>query len=226
MVESVAIEFDDEPAVRGDLHLPLNSSRPAVVLTHGAGGDRNGPLLKALAETFAAAGSAALRCDLPYRQRRPKGPPSPSGAARDREGLRRAMTALGERTGARVCLGGSSYGGRQASILASETPSETPPAALLLLSYPLHPPGKPERLRVEHFPAVSAPAFFAHGSRDAFGTIEEMETHMRRLGGPSELLVFEGAAHGLVGRRDSEAKTRVTAERIVEGFFAFIKRCV
>ena len=110
------------PAVRGFLHRPAVESRRAVVLTHGAGGNSGGPLLVALATTFADRGLTALRCDLPYRQARPTGPPSPSRAARDREGLKHAVLAMRRMASDNVVLAGHSYGGRQASMLSAAEP--------------------------------------------------------------------------------------------------------
>jgi len=90
-------EFVDhrvEPHIRGFLHLPATPNGNALVLTHGAGSNAQAPLLIALAETFSAAGFTVLRCDLPYRQARPYGPPGPGDAARDRAGLKNAIAAL------------------------------------------------------------------------------------------------------------------------------------
>src|SRR5271167_723887 len=144
---------DSDPAVRGFLHYPRTTSGDALVLTHGAGSNSQAPILVAMAVAFAEAGFTVLRCDLPYRQERPHGPPSPGGSARDREGLLNAVQALAELDSFnRVFLGGHSYGGRQASMLAAADPGLV--EGLLLLSYPLHPPRKPAQVRTAHFPAL------------------------------------------------------------------------
>src|SRR5947207_13067111 len=108
---------DDTPAVRGFLHRPSTASGDSLVLTHGAGGTCNAPLLVALAEKFADAGWTVLRCDLPFRQLRPHGPPRGNGSE-DRDGLRRAVQVLRKLVPERrrVFLGGQSYGGRQATV--------------------------------------------------------------------------------------------------------------
>ena len=116
--------------MRGFLHQAETAGGDALVLTHGAGSNCEAPLLVGLAEQFAAAGVTVLRCDLPYRQRRPKGSPFPSGAAEDREGLRRAVAVAREFAAGRIYMGGQSYGGRQATILASEAPGENGGAKL------------------------------------------------------------------------------------------------
>jgi hypothetical protein len=159
-----------EPPVRGHLH-PA-SGHDGLVLTHGAGGNMDTPLLVAVAEAFAARGVWALRCNLPYRQARPNGPPSPSGAVRDREGLRAALSVLRERAPGRLFLGGHSYGGRMASILAAAEPTLV--SGLLLQSYPLHPPGKSKDLRTAHLPAIRVPVLFVHGTTDPFASPEEL----------------------------------------------------
>ncbi len=208
--------FPDAPAVRGSLHRAEVAGGDALVLTHGAGSNCHAPLLVGLAEAFAAAGVAVLRCDLPYRQRRPKGPPSPSTAAEDREGLRRAVGVAREFSAGEVFLGGQSYGGRQATILASEDPDLV--AALLLLSYPLHPPGKPGRLRTAHFPRLQTPALFAHGSRDPFGSLDEMNEALPLMPAHHRLLEFEGASHGLVRAREGPGALKAVALKVVGAF--------
>src|SRR5271166_4601084 len=130
-----------ETPVRGFLHGAGKASDGFLVLTHGAGGNSNAPLLVALADRFAGSGLAVLRCDLPYRQRRQRGAPSPSDAKTDQAGLQRAVTLMKEQFPGPALLGGSSYGGRQASMLVASEPALV--EGLLLLSYPLHPPGRP-----------------------------------------------------------------------------------
>jgi uncharacterized protein len=182
--------------IRGWLHEPqTNASGKGLVIAHGAGSNCESPLLRAVAETFAGAGFHVLRCDLPYRQVRPTGPPLPGAAARDREGLQRASEAMREITPEFVILGGHSYGGRQATLLAAESP--TIADALLLLSYPLHPPRKAEQLRTQHFPQLRTPALFIHGTRDPFGSIEEMTAALTAILAQHQLVAIEKAGHEL-----------------------------
>ncbi len=149
-------DLNAEPAVRGFLHQLRQSNGDALVLTHGAGANCQSKLLIAIATAFADEGFLVLRCDLPFRQARPHGPPFPAMAARDRQGLERAVNVLRGKTSGQVFLGGHSYGGRQATMLAAEQPDLI--AGLLLLSYPLHPPRKPTELRTAHFPKLASPA--------------------------------------------------------------------
>lgn len=181
--------------VRGWLHHPSGSRRKqGLVITHGAGSNANSPLLVAVAEAFSDQGYPVLRCDLPYRQSRPAGPPIPGGSARDREGLRRAVLVMREITES-VILGGHSYGGRQSTMLAAEDPGIS--EMLLLLSYPLHPPRKPEQLRTAHFENLRTPALFIQGARDPFGRIEEMEAALTLIPGRTKLVAIEKAGHEL-----------------------------
>lgn len=214
MGDSVERFTDDsgEAAVRGALHRPGAAGGDVLVLTHGAGSHHDAPVLRAVAEAFAAHRTTVLRCDLPFRQARPKGPPSPAGAARDRAGLRRAVEVMRARCPGRVLLGGASYGGRQATLLVAEHPGLVD--GLLLLAYPLHAPGRPEAPRAAHFPRIRTPALFVHGTRDPFATIDELNAARATLGGASALVVVDGAGHDLGGRRTPFAETipaRLTA---------------
>jgi predicted alpha/beta-hydrolase family hydrolase len=203
-----------DPPVRGVLHRATLAGRDALVLTHGAGGDCNTPLLQTLATTFASRGVTTLRCDLPFRQARRRGPPSPAAGERDREGLRRAVAAVGALTGGAVSLGGHSYGGRQASMLAAAHPGLV--HALLLLSYPLHPPGRPSPARTGHWPSLQTPALFVHGSADPFGSLDEVSAATRLVAGPVRLMTVDGAGHDLVRGRDRTVLARAVVDAFLD----------
>lgn len=161
-----------------------------------------------MAGALAAAGVTVLRCDLPFRQARPAGPPPPGSAARDRRGLRDAVLALRRLVPGRVRLGGHSYGGRQATLLAAEEPAVA--AGLLCLAYPLHPPGRPAAPRTEHFPRLTVPALFVHGTRDPFGSPEELRAALALIPAATGLVLAEGAGHDL-GRHDAVVRDAVRA---------------
>jgi len=185
----------EEPEIRGFLHRPAQESARGLVLTHGAGSNCNAPLLVAIANQFCAAGITVLRCDLPFRQRRPSGPPSPASAAADRAGLRRATLALQRIVPGPIILGGHSYGGRQSTMLAAEEPAIA--AVLLLLSYPLHPPNKPAQLRTQHFPQLRVPAIFVHGTADSFGTLAELSAAVAMIPARTRIIEVAKAGHDL-----------------------------
>ncbi len=139
------IDVEGDPPVRGILHLAAASGADGLVLTHGAGGSADTPLLVAVAEAFVARGVTVLRCDLPFRQARP---------------------------------------------IAAEPALAT---ALLLQSYPLHPPGRPRILRAAHFPDLSVPTLFVHGTTDPFGSLAELNKARALMPGRTALLKVNGA---------------------------------
>jgi predicted alpha/beta-hydrolase family hydrolase len=213
--------LDDTPGeapVRGFLHPAEHSRGGFLVLTHGAGGNCNAPLLVTLAEKFAASGLTVLRCDLPYRQRRPHGAPSPSDAKTDQAGLRRAVELMKKQCAGHAFLGGSSYGGRQASMLVVAEPTLV--EGLLLLSYPLHPPGQPAKLRTAHFPDLRTPTLFVSGTKDAFGSIEELEGAIKLIPARKKLVAIAGAPHGLSQKSNRDEVPEVVVSEFREFFSA------
>jgi len=188
-----------EPAVRGFLHTPENPSGDGLVITHGAGATCESPLLVALATAFCESGLTVLRCDLPFRQSRPHGPPQRGSAERDQAGLRNAVNAMRRTVARRVFLGGHSYGGRQSTMLAAADPNLVD--GLVLLSYPLHPPKKPEQSRTVHLPDLRTPALFVHGSRDGMGSIEEIQEALKLIPARTELVIVQRAGHELGSKK-------------------------
>lgn len=148
---------------------------PATLLLYpGAGSDRERPSLRALDEAVSAMrGWSAVRADFPYRKagrRAPDRPPVLMAAVRDE------LAAISSRR--RVVVGGRSMGGRICSMVAAGADGLEPPkrlAGVVTMSYPLHPPGRPDRLRVDHLPDVTVPWLFVHGTRDPFGSPDELE---------------------------------------------------
>ena len=217
-----------EPAVRGFLHRPErpsperpNPDRPntdGLILSHGAGSNANAPLLVALAEAFTGAGFTVLRCDLPYRQNKAFGPPMGT-AALDQAGLKNAVLDMRKLVAGRVFLGGHSYGGRQSTMLCANEPELV--EGLLLLSYPLHPPRKPEQLRTQHFPNLRTPALFVHGTRDPFGSIEEMQKAVELIESPKRLVAIAGAGHDLGLKGKAHAETLIS--EVLKNFQDFFR---
>jgi predicted alpha/beta-hydrolase family hydrolase len=200
--------------VRGFLHEPEHGSGDGLVLTHGAGANCQAPLLVALGNAFSQSGITVLRCDLPFRQKRPHGPPSRGSAEVDQQGLREAILFLRREIAGRVFLGGHSYGGRQASMLAAADPDVAD--GLLLLSYPLHPPKRPTELRTAHFAELRTPALFVHGSRDGFGTHEELREAMKLVPSRTELLEVAAAGHELLTKRNVDELPREISAAFAE----------
>jgi uncharacterized protein len=185
----------EKDSVKGFLHVPDNPTGDGLVLTHGAGADCQAAIVVSVATAFANHGCLVLRIDLPFRQRRKFGPPFPAQSVEDRKGLALASSLLRQMISTKLFLGGHSYGGRQASILAAEDDNSAD--ALLLLSYPLHPPKRPDQIRTAHFPNLRIPALFVHGTRDPFGSIDEVREALPLIPARTELSIVDGAAHDL-----------------------------
>jgi len=188
----------------GVWHRPQSANGDALVLTHGAGSNADAPLLVRMAETLTSAGYLVLRYNLPFRVAHPKGPPFPAQAVRDREGVAQAVAEARTRVTGRVFAAGHSYGGRQSAMAAAESAGLVD--GLLLFSYPLHPPRKPEQKRTAFFPQWLAPALFVHGTADPFGSIEEMREAIALIPARTDLLPVEGAGHDLRRAPDRAAE--------------------
>jgi len=121
-----------------------------------------------------------------------------------------------QQTAGRVFLGGHSYGGRQASILSATEPGLV--EGLLLLSYPLHPPQRPSELRTSHFPDLKTPTLFIHGTRDGFGSPDELGAALKLIPARTELLPINAAGHELMTKKNREELPKM----VVEAFGAFV----
>lgn len=181
-------------AIAGVAHEPSGTPAGVVMLTHGAGGNRDSPLLIRICDEWARRDWLAVRYNLPYRQRRPKGPPSGSAKA-DQAGIVAAIELAHTLGPGPVIAGGHSYGGRMTSMVLSERAADV--EVLTLFSYPVHPPGKPERARTEHLPGIAVPTVFTHGSADPFGTLDEVAAAAALVSGRTEVVAITGARHDL-----------------------------
>jgi predicted alpha/beta-hydrolase family hydrolase len=168
----------------------------ALLLTPGAGSDRDHPTLRALE---AAAGLPTARVDFPYRR---EGRTAPDRAPKLIACIEDEAAALAKRAKVApesLVLGGRSMGGRMCSMAVAEG---LPAAGLVLICYPLHPPGRPDKLRTEHLPDLSVPCLFISGTRDAFGKPEEFEAALPAIKGPVTVEWIEGKGHDLKGADD------------------------
>jgi uncharacterized protein len=182
------------------------SRRPAgLLLFPGAGTGADNPGLVAI--EGAVAPMSVVRADFPYRR---EGRRAPDRAPKLVATVVAEAAALAGRLGvdgSRVALGGRSMGGRMCSMAVAEGLAAS---ALVLVCYPLHPPGRPDRLRVEHFPHITVPCLFVSGTRDAFGTPDELGEHTRAIPGPVTHRWIEGAGHEL-RRKEAEVAAAVAA---------------
>lgn len=204
----------DLDEIAGVAHEPDGEPAGVVLLTHGAGGSRESPLLIRICDEWAGRGWLAVRYNLPYRRRRPKGPPSNS-AATDQQGIVEAIELAHTLSGGPVLAGGHSYGGRMTSLVAAARNARL--AGLTLFSYPLHPPGKPERARTEHLPDIAVPTVFTHGTADPFGTVEELTAAAALITGPTTIVEVTGARHDLGSKTLDVPKLAVDAALILTG---------
>ncbi|MDQ3573799.1 MAG: dienelactone hydrolase [Actinomycetota bacterium] len=174
--------------------MSLAEAPGALLLTPGAGSDRHHPSLVAI--EAAVAPMVVARVDFPYRRAGRRAPDRPSVMVAC---VVEEAAALAARTGVppeRIVLGGRSMGGRMCSMAAAEG---LPAAGLVLIAYPLHPPGRPERLRTEHFPVLEVACLFVSGTRDPFAAPGELEAASARIAGPVTHVWIEGAGHGIKG---------------------------
>jgi predicted alpha/beta-hydrolase family hydrolase len=175
----------------GQSSSPKRTWPPAgLLLTHGAGGDRDGHALVSVEEGLAPI--PVRRINFPYRD---EGRKAPDRAKKILPFLVEAAAdfaaACGVDTGS-IALGGRSFGGRMCSLAVGEGLAC---AGLVLLSYPLHPPGKPEKLRTEHFPELDLPCLFVSGDRDPFGTPAEFELQTAAIPGAVTAVWLPGGNH-------------------------------
>jgi predicted alpha/beta-hydrolase family hydrolase len=180
-------------------------ARPgALLLTPGAGSGRNHPTLVGIEQ--AVAPLPVARIDFPYRREGRRAPDRAPKLIACIVEEAAALVADAHVKPGRLVLGGRSMGGRMCSLAVGEG---LPAAGLVLLSYPLHPPGKPEALRVDHFGALDLPCLFVSGTKDPFGSPAELEAHPAAIPGPVTYVWNEGAGHEVKNIKSDPRQTRV-----------------
>ena len=214
-----------DPFVRGLLHRPANAQRRRPCSDPRRRIELPGSAADCISGNFCRGRlhRAALRSALPSGSAlRPAGTGRRQTRSRRTEECARSHSRIRPR--GRVFLGGHSYGGRQASMLCAETRESPEEAAswpaLLLLSYPLHPPRKPEQLRTQHFFHLHTPALFVQGTRDPFGSIAEIEQALKLIPAKTKLLTVEGAGHDL-GFKGKAGREELSARRVVRNSRSF-----
>jgi uncharacterized protein len=208
-VERLTLPVDDpstdgvSAAVHRPEHRPEHARGSGILLVPGAGGTLDGEGLTALATLFAALGHTTVRANLPYREVGRPPPRAERSVAPFGRVVAAAQQALPDVSSPWI-VGGGSYGGRVATMAVAEG---HPAAGVVCYGYPLHPPGRPDRLRVAHWPAVAAPLLFLQGDRDPFCDLGLLRSHLDRLPRPT-LHVVAGGDHVLrVTKRASPAGT-------------------
>jgi predicted alpha/beta-hydrolase family hydrolase len=169
--------------------MTTKSKPPRLLLFPGAGSSSDHPSLVAIER--AVAPMRCVRADFPYRK---QGRRAPDRAPVLLQSVVDEVAASGPGP---VVLGGRSMGGRICSMAVAD--GSVAGAGLVLISYPLHPPGKPDRLRVEHLPSLEVPCLFVHGTKDPFGSPAELQQWTATIPGPVTHVFVEGKGHDLKG---------------------------
>lgn len=203
---------------------PKRGADRAVLLAHGAGADMNASALTTVADALADARVPSLRFNFPYRsagRRGPDRPPVLEAAVREAVGELATRTKVPHE---RLVLGGRSMGGRICSIVAADAADPVPALGLVMLGYPLHPPGRPDSLRVEHFPRLTMPVLFASGTRDSFGTPDELERHAKQVKGKVSFHWIETGDHGFKPLKSSGLTAAAVLADVAETVVSFVQK--
>lgn len=210
-------------ATRGLVWKPTQevASTATVVLGHGAGSTMTNPILEAVGTALAAAGHVVLAFNFAYTELGRRSPdPMPRLQSTYAAAIEAARHLAADRP---LILGGRSMGGRVGTMLAAEGQACD---GLLLLGYPLHPVGRPDKLRVAHWPSLDVPMLFLTGTRDAMFTLDLFREHRAALRGEVTLHLLEGADHGFAARRaDGRTKADVLRE-VCDASVAWVGRQV
>jgi hypothetical protein len=212
-VDAVELDIDAPGGSLPGLWLSDGTAAPTLVLAHGAGSGMRSPFVAGVAERLAALGVATLRFEFPYMAAGRKAPDRPERLI---ESWRAAFAAAAERAPGATLAGGKSMGGRIASMAAADG---MPAAGLVFLGYPLHPPGRPERIRDAHLPSVTVPMLFVQGTRDTFARPDLLDAVLARLGPLATQVTVEGGDHSFRvpgERRDGHAIGASLAEPVAE----------
>ena len=195
----LTVAINDDDSVTALLYAAPKKERAGmtVILGHGAGAGQLHPFMRLFASGLADRGFDAMTFNFVYMEQG-RGVPDPKAKL---ESCYRAVIQVAQKhknlKGNRVVIGGKSMGGRIASQVAATPETAEHITALVFLGYPLHPPGRPDKLRDAHLPEITAPMLFVQGSRDAFGSTEEIRAVIKRLHLPATLYPIEGGDHSL-----------------------------
>ena len=192
------------------------AAKAVLVLAHGAGAGQHHPFMAGLARAIAAHGIDVVTFDFPYKRLQksaPDRPPALEQAFREAVDAARGWSQAG-----RLYIGGKSMGGRIATHLAAQGLQSL--SGVVCFGYPLHPPGKPDQLRVAHLPAIATPLLIIQGERDAFGTPAEIRQHLDAMKADVRLHVVEQADHSLAVRGRTPAETYATLAGVAAAFIA------
>jgi predicted alpha/beta-hydrolase family hydrolase len=184
------------PATGVDLparHYAADRPKATLVFAPGAGAGHDHPWMRARAADLRARGVSVVTFDFPYKARQRRAPDKAPVLV---EAFRAVMNAVARRVPGPLLAGGKSMGGRMATMLAAEPPLPERLVGVVALGYPLHPPGKPEQLRVAHLPRMAVPVLVVQGTRDPFGGPDAIAAEWRRAGAEPTVVAIEDGGHG------------------------------
>ena len=195
MPEKLSVQISEGQTVTALIYPSAARERVGVTLLlgHGAGADQTSGFMVSFAEAFAARGIDAATFNFLYTEQGRRAPDRNDKLEQCYRAVIDAVRAHPKLQGNSLVIGGKSMGGRIASQVAAKGVEGL--AGLVFFGYPLHPPGKPDQLRAEHLSRINAPMLFVQGSRDAFGTPEELRPVIEQLGGAATLRVIGGGDH-------------------------------
>ena len=209
MTETIKVEWDG-----GEVTARLaGDGQNGVLLAHGAGTNQDHEFMVLLRDGLAAAGHTVMTFNYPYAERGAKGPDRPEKLISCHRSAAEALSGSVDN----LFLAGRSMGGRIGTYVVAEG---MPAAGLVLYAYPLHPAGKPEKLRIDQFPDIHIPLLFFQGTRDALARMELFEAHIRPLRN-AEVEILEGAGHS---PKTGGWSYQSTVDRLVTGTTAWINR--
>lgn len=186
--ETLSIALSNGTTISAALTRPAKKARWLVAYAPGAGSNVHDPFGRFLARTLTEHGVSTLRIQFPYQEAK-KGRPDPPAVL---EATWRAAIEFARKEKARLIAGGRSMGGRIASMVVAAGAEVD---GVALFAYPLHPPGQPDKLRVEHLPGIAVPALFCSGTRDAFASPDELRAAAKKIK-RSTVHLLDGADHG------------------------------
>jgi uncharacterized protein len=189
-----------------------------LLVAHGAGNDMRNRSLAGVADGLAAGGVSSMRFNFPFTE---EGRRSPDRAPVLIESCRAALAEAGSHAGGLpLAAGGKSMGGRMASMLAAEDPEEFTAKALVLFGYPLHPPGRPDKPRVEHLGQITVPMLFIQGTADPLASFDMIQEVVRGLGSRARMHVVEGGDHSfrVRGKRRPDEEIGRELGEVAAGF--------
>jgi predicted alpha/beta-hydrolase family hydrolase len=193
--EKLKVEVSGTDSVTALLSLAAKPGRlgTTLILGHGAGSDQMSSFMRLFADGLTRRGFDVMTFNFVYKEQRRGAPDQKAKLEACYHSVIQAARAHRKLKANRMMIGGKSMGGRIASQVAAAGAGDL--AGLVLLGYPLHPPGKPEQLRAAHLKDIHAPLLFVQGSRDAFGTADELRSVIKESKLPATLYLIEGGDH-------------------------------